>query len=1220
MPDFVHLHLHSEYSLLDGACRIEDIPKAAKAAGQKAVAITDHGNMYGVVAFYKACKAEGIKPIIGCEVYVAKRSRFDREREFDAGSNHLILLVKNETGYANLITLVSKGFTEGFYSRPRIDTELLEEHAEGLICLSACLAGNIPRLIVAGEYDKAEEYAKRLDRAFGRGNFYLEVQDHGLRDDDVVNAGIRRLSARTGIPMAATNDVHYIKKTDADNQANLMCIQTGNVISDGRPFGFETDEFYFKSSQDMARLFRDYEGAVENTQKIADMCSFDFEFGKIKLPRYQPENGMEPGAFLRSLAWAGFDKKTADGHIVFDEKHPRQVYEQRIEYELSVIGQMGYAEYYLIVWDFVNAAKNRGIPVGPGRGSGAGSLVAYLCGITDIDSIRFDLLFERFLNPERVSMPDFDIDFCYNRRDEAIAYVREKYGDDRTAQIVTFGTLAARAAVRGVGRALGMGYGDVDAVAKLIPQELGMTLAKALETVSELKSLYEEDDRVHRLMSVAAQLEGMPRHASTHAAGVVITDRPVTEYVPVSVNSGVTVTQFDMDTVAELGLLKFDFLALRYLTIIDGAEREIRERMPDFDLTKADITDRETYETISAGKTDGVFQLESAGMRQMLTQLQPRCLDDIIAAIALYRPGPMDSIPKYIAARHDPASIKYCTPRLAPILDVTYGCIVYQEQVMQIFREIAGYSFGHADVVRRAISKKKAGVLESERQSFIDGAKERGISEEDAVALFEDIVSFANYAFNKSHAAAYAVLSFRTAFLKTHYPKEYLSALLTSVRGSSDKIAEYASDCARQGIPVLPPDVNRSRADFHAEEGGIRFGLSALKNVGEAFVDKLVAERMRGGLFRDPGDFMTRAGRLDINKRQMETLIKSGSLDSLGTPRSQWLAVYESLLDARSASRQSDMAGQIGLFDAASAAMPKEPAIEFPDMAEFTMREKLALEKESCGMYLSGHILDDYRQHIEALRPARIRDILASFDENGEEEDMMGTSPEEPRYRDKSRVTVAGSVVKRVNKATKNGEQMAFVTLEDGGGSIEALVFPKTLEKYGHLLTFDAAAAVSGTVSAREEEEPKLLCDRLIALIPDTRAAEEPGAIEAANAELEDGGPRRFAGRASGSSGGRAEDASDRNPGYTSPAVSAPRTGQGRAPAVPSKIYLRTPSAESKPYRRAAALCRIFPGSVPAVFFTADTGEYQKPVGVNGSPFLTEELREILGEENVVLR
>ena len=711
---FVHLHLHSEYSLLDGACRISDIPKAARLAGHNAVAITDHGVMYGAVSFYKACKAEGIKPIIGCEVYVARRSMYDREKEYDAGSSHLILLVKNKTGWNNLIYLVSKGFTDGFYSKPRIDTELLEKHTEGLVCLSACLAGYIPRSIIAGEYDKAEEYARRLDKAFGRGNFYLELQDHGLRDDPVVCDGIKNLSEKTGIPMVATNDVHYIKKSDAETQAVLLCIQTNNVITEGKPFGFETNEFYYKNTDEMTRLFSAYEGAIENTQKIADMCEFDFEFGKTKLPRYKPENGMKPDEYLRYLAYEGLEKKASDGHIVFTEKYPREMYESRIEYELSVITKMGYSEYYLIVWDFIHYAKSKDIPVGPGRGSGAGSIVAFLVGITDIDSLKFDLLFERFLNPERVSMPDFDTDFCYDRRDEVIEYVKNKYGSDHVSQIVTFGTLAARAAVRDVGRALGMSYNDVDAVAKKIPQEMHMTLETALKN-EDLKEMYDDDPKVKQLIDTAAAIEGMPRHASTHAAGVVITEDEITSYVPVSVNNGVVVTQFDMDTIAELGLLKFDFLALRYLTIIKNAEDQIHESYPEFDITKVDITDSATYDTICAGKCDGVFQLESSGMKQMLTQLKPRTLEDIIAAIALYRPGPMDSIPKYIEARHDKSKIHYCTPLLAPILDVTYGCIVYQEQVMQIFREIAGYSFGHADVVRRAISKKKQGVLDAEK-------------------------------------------------------------------------------------------------------------------------------------------------------------------------------------------------------------------------------------------------------------------------------------------------------------------------------------------------------------------------------------------------------------------------------------------------------------------------------------------------------------------------
>ncbi len=1197
MGNFVHLHLHSEYSLLDGACRISDIPKAAKLAGHTAVALTDHGVMYGAVAFYKACVAEGIKPIIGCEVYVARRSMYDRDKDYDAGSSHLVLLVKNRTGWENLIYLVSKGYTEGFYSKPRIDTDLLEKHTEGLVCLSACLAGYIPRCIVAGEYDKAEEYARRLDKAFGRGNFYLEIQDHGLRDDDVVNAGIRAISEKTGIPMAATNDVHYIRRNDAETQAILMCIQTGNVITDGRPIGFETEEFYYKNTAEMERLFREYPDACENTQKIADMCAFEFEFGKTKLPRYKPENGMAPDEYLRSLAYAGLEKKSSDGHIVFTEKHPREMYMERIEYELSVIAKMGYSEYYLIVWDFVHQSKKMGIPVGPGRGSGAGSIVAYLVGITDIDSIKFDLLFERFLNPERVSMPDFDIDFCYDRRDEAIAYVRDKYGDDHTAQIVTFGTLAARAAVRDVGRALGMSYNDVDIVAKQIPQELGMTLDKALQNEA-LKAMYDDDPAVAKLIDTAAALEGMPRHASTHAAGVVITENPVTSYVPVSVNSGVIVTQFDMDTIAELGLLKFDFLALRYLTIIHNAEMQIQENHPGFDLTKVDITDPATYDTICAGRCDGVFQLESSGMRQMLTQLKPRGLDDIIAAIALYRPGPMDSIPKYIEARHDPSKILYCTPKLAPILDVTYGCIVYQEQVMQIFREIAGYSFGHADVVRRAISKKKQGVLDGERQAFIDGAVAQGIDEREAVKLFEDIVSFANYAFNKSHAAAYAVLSFRTAYLKTHYPREYESALLTSVMSSTDKLAEYITDCAKQGIRVLPPDINRSRGSFHVEGDSIRFGMTAIKSIGSAFIEQIVAERSRNGDYADFDDFIQRTRSLDMNKRQLETLIKSGSLDCLGVPRSRMLAVYESVLDKKNTLTSGDMDGQIGLFDLGTKiSAPKPVRIEFPDLPEFSAREKLMLEKESCGFYLSGHILDDYKLHLEKITPARIAEIHASFHADDAESDSPETSAEVPEtvYTDKSRVTVAGCVTKRVNKQTKNGEQMAFVTLEDRTSSIELLCFPKTLQKLGHLLTFDSVIAVTGTISAREDEDVKLLCDRVTALIPDSEA-------ERLNEIPPEQEPQ--------------------------PAPAQPvRNTQNPAPANPvpqkpaAKIFLRVPAEESAQFRRAKAVCGIFEGPVPVIFYSSEKKEYLPAgMGIMPTEFVLCELKALLGEENVVLR
>ena len=1200
MGDFVHLHLHSEYSLLDGACRISDIPKAAKAAGHTAVAITDHGVMYGAAAFYKACVAEGIKPIIGCEVYVAKRSMYDREKEYDAGSCHLVLLVKNRTGWENLIYLVSKAYTDGFYSKPRIDTDLLEQHSEGLICLSACLAGYIPRCIVSGEYEKAAEHAVRLDRIFGRGNFYLELQDHGLRDDDIVCEGIRRIAEETGIPMVATNDVHYIKKADSETQAILMCIQTNNVITDGKPIGFETDEFYYKNTVEMERLFGSYKDACANTVKIADMCSFEMEFGKTKLPRFRPENGMPPDDYLKKLAYDGLNSRVARGHIKFEEKYPRERYEQRIEYELSVIANMGYSEYYLIVWDFVNYSKSKGIPVGPGRGSGAGSIVAFLVGITDIDPLRFDLLFERFLNPERVSMPDFDIDFCYNRRDEAIAYVREKYGDDHTAQIITFGTLAAKAAVRDVGRALGMPISDVDAVAKQIPQELGMTLEKALKN-ENLKRMYDDDPEVQKLIDTAAALEGMPRHASTHAAGVVITEDPVTTYVPIAVNNGITVTQFDMDTIAELGLLKFDFLALRYLTIINEAELQIRENNPSFDLTAVDITDAATFDTLCSGRCDGVFQLESSGIRQMLTQLKPRCLDDIIAAIALYRPGPMDSIPKYIEARHDPSKIHYCTPKLAPILNVTYGCIVYQEQVMQIFREIAGYSFGHADVVRRAISKKKQNVLDGERQAFLDGAIERGISETDATELFEDIVSFANYAFNKSHAAAYAVLSFRTAYLKTHYPREYESALLTSVMVSTEKLAEYLTDCAKQKIKILPPDVNKSRSGFHVENGAIRFGMSAMKNVGTAFINTIVAERNRNGEFSDIDDFINRMSGTDMNKRQLETLIKSGSLDSLGTSRSKLLAVYEKLLDRRSTLTQSNMDGQIGMFDlGAAVSVPKPAKIEFPEIPDMTAREKLACEKESCGLYLSGHILDDYNRHLDTIRPLNISDIKAVFQTEEGADGEPDTVSERPALdlKDRSTVTVAGTITKRTNKATKNGDQMAFVTLEDRTSSMELICFQQSLLKYGAFLIYDSVIAVSGTLSVRDEDEPKLLVSRVVPLVPDSDAA----GLQNLERPQTEPSPHPV-------------QQPQQNPSSASAAVPT------QIPRTITKIYLRAAGESDPMFRRAKAVCSIFSGPVPVIFYFSETKEY-KPSGLFIQPtdFVIGELKELLGGENVVVR
>ena len=1160
MADFVHLHLHSEYSLLDGACRISDIPKIAKEMGHTACALTDHGVMYGAAAFYKACKKEGIKPIIGCEVYVANTSRFEKISTEDGHSCHLVLLCKNETGYKNLIKMVSEAFINGFYVKPRIDMDLLRENSGGLIALSACLGGYIPKRIVAGDYEGAERYALEMKEIFGE-DFYLEVQDHGIEDQDTVNRALFDMSKKHGIPLVATNDVHYLKKEDSEAQAVLMCIQTGSCIKDGRPIGFETDEFYYKSTEEMEKLFADRPDAVENTKIIADKCNFDFTFGHTYLPSYKCPDGKDPSEYLRTLSYNFYDKKKKQGRIDLS-KHSDEEYRDRIEYELSVIGKMGYSEYFLIVWDFVNYSKSQNIPVGPGRGSGAGSLVAYLIGITDIDPLSFDLLFERFLNPERVSMPDFDIDFCYNRRDEAIDYVREKYGEDHTAQIITFGTMAARAVVRDVGRALGMPYSEVDAVAKLIPRELDITLDKALKT-KELREIYLSDYDARKLIDLSRSLEGMPRHASTHAAGVVITEKPLTDHVPLAKNNGITVTQFDMNTVAELGLLKFDFLALRYLTIIDSCEKQIKENAPSFSLSSVSFDDKGAYSLISKGDTDGIFQLESGGMKQVLTQLRPSSIDDIIAAIALYRPGPMSSIPKYVEARHSNKAPEYPTQLLAPILDSTYGCIVYQEQVMQIFQSIAGYSLGHADIVRRAIAKKHTDELMREKDAFISGAAERGLSTADSEKLFEDIADFANYAFNKSHAAAYAVISYRTAYLKAHYNLEYNCALITSVLSNPDKISEYLADCQKKGIRVLPPDVNRSRADFRGENGSIRFGLGALKNVGVGFIDQLVFERERNGPFKDFDDFFSRMKELGLNKRQMEAFIKSGALDSLGVYRSRMLAVYESMFERQVSSR---LEGQLDFFSAIPEEEMGSVKTEFPDVAEFSTFEKLRMEKEVSGMFLSGHILDDYKNNVKLISPDRIGDILRSF---GDE--ATGN------YKDNQSVCVCATVVSRTNKTTRSGDNMAFATVEDGTGSVEVVVFPKILAQYGHLFTTDSAVSVVGKISAKEDDAPKLLMSEGAFLADDSKEPIFPPS-KAPKKEIKD--------------------------------------------VKELKLYLRVPSFDSVEFSRINAFISIFKGTVPVVVYNEETQKASalKGFGAMVNEFTIGELSEILGKENIVIK
>ena len=936
MGDFVHLHLHTEYSLLDGATRISAIADKALALGQSAVAITDHGVMYGVVEFYNSLKAKGVKPIIGCEVYVAPRGRFSKEGKSDNSGHHLVLLCKNAVGYRNLCYMVSESFINGFYSRPRIDMELLRSHSEGLIALSACLAGKVPRLILEGTMAEAERAARELKDIFGE-DFYLEVQNHGIGDEARVAYGIKMLSERCDIPMVATNDVHYLEKSDADTQAILMCVQTGNVITDGRPIGFETDEYYFKSTEEMERLFSGFEGACENTVKIAEKCNFDFEFGKLHLPDFVPEGGLTHKEKLERDTEAGFLKLERVGRFDYS-KNDKQIYLDRIKYELSVIDKMGFNAYFLIVADFIAFAKGRDIPVGPGRGSGAGSLVAFCIGITDVDPIANNLLFERFLNPERVSMPDFDVDFCYTRREEVIEYVKEKYGEDKVAQIVTFGTLAPRAAVRDVGRALGMPYAKVDTVAKLISQD-SASIEDALKN-KELHEMYIADNEVRRLIDVSQGVEGMPRHASTHAAGVVITEKPTWEYVPLSYSGTGVVTQFDMNTDAALGLVKFDFLGLRYLTVIHDCVKEIKKRDPSFDISAIPLDDKDSFKLLAEARTDGVFQLESGGMKSVLTRLSPTCFEDIVACIALFRPGPMDSIDTFIARKHGKEKTVYKIPELKEILDVTYGCIVYQEQVMQICRRLAGYSYARADIVRRAMSKKKTDAMQAERASFIDGCIANGVSENDASDIFDEMVGFAKYAFNKSHATVYGVISYRTAYLKTHYPAEYFSALLSSVLDNTKKLKEYIDDAARYGVKVLPPDINESGADFTVSDGNIRFGLLAIRNVGTQLADRVVRNR-RESEFKSFDEFVTRLAGGELNKRTLESLIKCGVFDSLGTPRSALLASFENILESEQERHRSNLKGQFDLFSMADAGGAiSGGAYRYPDVKEFSQKEQ----------------------------------------------------------------------------------------------------------------------------------------------------------------------------------------------------------------------------------------------------------------------------------------
>lgn len=1078
--DFVHLHVHTEYSLLDGAGRIGGLLDRAKELGMKAMAITDHGCMFGAVNFYKEAVKRNIKPIIGCEVYIATRTMKDRDPRLDADQYHLILLAKDNTGYKNLMKIVSRGYLEGFYYKPRVDMSVLERYSEGLICLSGCIGGEVSQALLNGDYIRAKEIALKYREVFGEGNYYLEIQDQGLEDQKKINALLVKLGRETGIPLVATNDVHYVNREDWELHDILLCIQTGKTVDQEDRLKFPNDQFYLKSREEMEEVFSRVPEALENTVKIAEQCNLELDFNTIHLPHFRLPEGYTADSYLRELAYKGLQER-------YSRITPEM--RERLEYELDVIKTMGYSHYFLIVWDFIKFARDKGIMVGPGRGSAAGSLVSYCLKITNIDPLKYNLLFERFLNPERITMPDIDIDFCFERREEVIEYVVNKYGEDRVAQIITFGTMAARAAIRDVGRAINMPYGEVDYIAKQVPMELGITIDRALEINTVLKDMYQKDERVRYLLDMARAVEGMPRHASTHAAGVVISKDPIEEHVPLYRQDGGITTQYPMGILEDLGLLKMDFLGLRTLTVIRDTLDLIEHtggKRPDIDSLTFD--DPKVFQLISNGETDGVFQLESTGMKNFMKELKPSSFEDIIAGISLFRPGPMDQIPVYIHNKYNPGDVKYKHPLLENILDVTYGCIVYQEQVMQIVRELAGYSYGRSDLVRRAMAKKKMDIMEKERKNFIygiaegdrvivEGALRRGVSEEVANQIFDEMIDFAKYAFNKSHAAAYAVLAYQTAWLKCYYPVQFMAALLTSVMGNSNKVASYIQCCRRMGIEVLPPDINESFDNFTVIGSMIRFGLAAVKNVGINAVKAIIHARKKGGKFVSFSDFCYRVDLTQLNKRAVESLIKAGAFDSLGGYRSQYIAVYEKVVDGIHQIKKNNVRGQISMFDSHGGNQSAGPMRDnLPDIPEFRRRVLLAFEKEMLGLYISGHPLEDYRDEVE-----RNSDITsAQIQGMGNEDDH--NVPQEKELMDGRHVRIAGMVAEKKNKTTKNNQLMAFVTLEDLYGTVEVIVFPKVYQRYGDLLEEDSMVVVEGRLSCREDEEPKIVCDNVYPL------------------------------------------------------------------------------------------------------------------------------------------
>ncbi len=1148
---FVHLHVHTEYSLLDGACRIHDIMDRVKELGQTSIAITDHGVMYGCIDFYKAAKAAGIKPIIGCEVYVARRRMEDRVHGIDNDPYHMVLLCENRKGYENLCMLVSEAFTNGFYGKPRVDVELLERYHEGLIATSACLAGAIAQYLMDEDYQAAKQYAQRMASIFGPEHFYLELQDHGIEEQIAVNQGVMRLARETGLPLIITNDAHYLRKEDAQMQDVLLCVQTGKTVDDENRMKFQTQEFYLKSEEELRELFPNCDEAFENTAKIADMCNLEFIFNEYHLPSFPVPAGYTNEQYFRKLCYEGFEERYLD---------PPESYLQRLEYEIDVISRMGYVNYYLIVWDFIRYAKEQGIPVGPGRGSGAASIVAYCMHITEVDPMQYALIFERFLNPERVSMPDFDTDFCQERRGEVIDYVMRKYGADHVAQIATFGTMAARGAIRDVGRALNFTYAETDVVAKLVPATPHITLQEALEVSPQLREKYDSDERVKKLIDTYMKLEGMPRNTSTHAAGVVITAEPVCTYVPLSRNDDTIVTQYTMTTIEELGLLKMDFLGLRNLTVIKDTEEQIRKIQPDFSIDKIRDDDPETFKMLSEGKTQGVFQLESQGMTGVCVGMQADSIEDITAIVALYRPGPMDSIPKFIENKLNHKKVTYKCPQLEPILKVTYGCIVYQEQVIEIFRQLGGYTMGQADNIRRAISKKKMKVIEEERKVFVYGDREKnipgcvgnGIAEAVGQSLYDEIVAFANYAFNKAHAVCYAVVAYQTAYLKCHYPRQYMAALMTSVLDSATKISGYIAECRELGIPVLPPDINRSEDHFSVEGDAIRFGLGAVKNVGRGLIRSMSARRAEDGPFRSLEDFLMRMGEGELNKRAVENFIKCGALDCFGNHRSELLAVYESMMDSVAVSRKKNMEGQLNLFSMLSEE-DQAAAIPIPSMPEMSKADLMSFEKETTGIYLSGHPMDDYRKFLRNTHVIPIGHLMG----------------EECPVRDDEIVSVAGIVQNVKMKTTRNNSMMAYVTVEDDTASMEMLAFSNTLSQYGSYLKENSAVVVTGRLSLRDDKEPQIVINRARPIADFAQMQDQPV--------------------------------------------------QTSKPQLTGKLYLKLPSEQSPLFIKVRAILNMFPGEHPVVLYFADTA-VRRGTRCGFTDTMMNELKNVLGEPNVVLK